>query len=65
MKSGWDDKVTMNPRSSRQQVVRGIGVNDIACYFRSQVPNLTSEFNFPSQARTIGVETIDDSLTGT
>jgi len=32
MKSGWDDDITMNPRSSQQQIVQGVSANDIACH---------------------------------
>ena len=65
MKSGSDDGVAMNPRSSQQQVVRGISVNGIACYLGYQVPNLTSELDFSYRARTISVEAIDGYLSGT
>jgi len=64
MESGGDDGVTMNPRSSQQQIVRSVGVNHIARHFRSQVPNLTLEFDLPHWARTIGIETIDSGLGG-
>ena len=58
MKSGGDDRVAVNPRSFQQQVVRGVSVNDLTCYLRSQVLNLTSGFDFPHRARTISIETI-------
>jgi len=46
MKSGWDDDIAVNPWSSQQQIVRGVGVNDITCHLEFQVPNLTPEFDF-------------------
>jgi len=64
MKSGRDDGFAVNPRSSQQQVVRGVGVNDITCYLGSQVPNLTPEFDFLHRAHTISVEAIDACLSG-
>ena len=64
MESGGGDGVTMNPWSSQQQIVRSVGVNHIARYFRCQIPNLTFEFDLPHWARTISVETIDGSLGG-
>jgi len=36
IKSGWDDGVAVDPRSSQQQVVRGISVN-IALDLRSPI----------------------------
>jgi len=59
MKSGWDDGVAVDPTSSQQQIIRGVGGNDITCHLESQVPNLTSELDFFHRARTIGVEAID------
>ena len=64
MKSGWEDGVAGNPRSSQQEIVRGVSVNDITCHLGFQVPNLTPEFDFNYRARTIGVETIDGCLSG-
>jgi len=63
MESEGNDGVTMNPRSS-QQIVRSVSINHIACHFRSQVLNLTFEFDLPHWARTIGVEAINGSLSG-
>ena len=34
----------------------------MACHFRSEVPDLTFEFNLPHWVRTIGVETINGDL---
>jgi len=62
MESGGDDGVTMNPWSSQKQIVRSVGVNHIARHFRSQVPNLTFEFDLPHWACTIGIETINSGL---
>ena len=62
MESGGDDGVTMNPRSSPQQIVQSVGVNNIARRFKSQVPNLTLEFDLPHWARTISIETINSGL---
>ena len=64
MKSGWDDGVVVNPRSSQQQIVRGVSVNDITCHLSSQAQNLKPELDFFHQARTIGVEVIDSHLSG-
>jgi len=65
MKSRWDDGVVMNPWSSQQQIIWGVSVNDIACHLGSQVPNLAPKFDLSHRARTIGVEIIDDSFSGT
>ena len=64
VEGGGDDGVTMNPWSHEQQIVWSVGVDHIARHFGSQVPNLTFEFDFSYWARTIGVETINDSLGG-
>ena len=64
MKSGWDDGVAVNSWSFQQQIVRGVGVNDITCHLRSQAPNLTYELDFSHQACIICVEAIDDYLSG-
>ena len=64
MESEGDDGITMNPRSSQQQIVRSVGVDHIARHLRSQVPNLIFEFDLLHWARTIGVETIYGSLGG-
>ena len=64
MESGWDNGITMNLRSSEQQIVRSVGIDYIARHFRSQIPNLTFEFDLPHLVRTIGIETIDGSLVG-
>jgi len=64
MESGGNDGITMNPLSSQQQIVRSVGVNHVARHFRSQVPNLTFEFDLSYWAHTIGVKTIYSSLGG-
>ena len=64
LESGGDDGVTMNPRLFQQQIVRSVGLIYIARHFRSQIPNLTFEFDLPHWACTISVETIDGSLGG-
>ena len=65
MESRGDDGVAMNSRSSQQQIIRSVGVNTVAHHFRSQVPNLTFEFNLSHWARTIGVDVVNGSLSGT
>ena len=64
MESIGDDGIAMNPRSSHQQIVRSVGVNNIAHQFRSKVRNLTFKFDLPYWARTIGIETINSGLVG-
>ena len=64
IESGGDDGITMNPRSSQQQIVRSVSIDHVARHFRSQIPNLIFEFDLPHWAHTIGVETIDGSLGG-
>jgi len=64
MDSGGYDGVTMYPWSSKQKIVRSVSVDHITSHFRSQVPNLTFEFDLPHWAYTIGVETIYGSLGG-
>jgi len=64
MKNGWDDGVAVNPRSSQQQVIRGISVNDVTCRLRFHVPNLTFELDFLHQVHAIGVEAINGCLSG-
>jgi len=64
MKSGWNDGVAVNPRSSQQQISRGVGVNDLTCHLEFHSPNLTPEFDFLHRACPIGVEAIDDCLNG-
>ena len=64
MKSGWDDGVAEDPRSSQQQIVQGVGINGITCHLESQVLNLTSELDLSYRVRTIGVEAINVCLNG-
>ena len=59
MESRGDDGVAMNPRSSQQQIIRSVGINHIVRHFRSQIPNLTFEFDLPHWECTIGIETIN------
>ena len=65
MKSGWDDGIEVNPRSSQQQIGRGVSINDLTCHLEFQVPNLTPELDFSYRARIIGVEVIYDCLRST
>ena len=62
MKSGQDDRVTVNPWSSQQQIVRRVSIDNITRHLRFQVLDLASELEFTYWARTIDVETINDSL---
>jgi len=62
MKGGQDDGVAVNPWSSQQQIVRHVSINEIICHLIFQVPNLASELDFSHLVHTIGVETINGSL---
>jgi len=64
MEGGGDDAVTMNPWSSEQKIIWSVSIDYIVRHFRSQVFNLTFEFDFSHWARTIGIETMDGSLGG-
>jgi len=44
--------------------VGGIDVNNIACHLRDQVLHLAPKFDLSHRAHTIGIETIDGSLSG-
>jgi len=62
MKGGRDDGVAVNPWPSQQQVVRRVSIDDITRHLRFQIFDLTSELDFTHRAHTIGIETINDSL---
>ena len=64
MESRGDDGIAMNPRSSRQQIIRSVGVNNIAHHLGSLVPDRVFEFELSHRACTISVEAINDSLSG-
>jgi len=59
-----DDEVVVNPRSSQQQVIRSVSVNNIAHHLESQVPDAEFEFDFFHQMCTISVEAVNGSFSG-
>ena len=62
MKGGWDNRVAVNAWSCQQQIVGRVNIDDITRHLRFQIPNLASELDYAHRPRTIGVETINYSL---
>jgi len=62
MKGGWNDGVEINPWSAQQQIIGRVSIDDIIYHLGFQIPDLASELDFAYWAHTIGVETINSSL---
>jgi len=62
MKGRCDDGIAVNPWASQQQIVGRISINDITYHLRLQVSDLTFELDLTHRVHTIGVESIESSL---
>src|SRR4051812_44578997 len=65
MQSRWHDLIPVDPRPSKQKVVRSVRIYDIDCHPCLEVSDLAAELDLPHRSGTICIEPEDVGVNGT